>query len=49
MVFFSQNKNTAQKHLKKIGIDDKYYKGKKPTLSKKQYPHSAGWKTWDVK
>jgi len=46
MVFFSKNRESAKKALKKLASEDKYYQGMDVKLAEKQIPHISGWKTW---
>ena len=48
MVFFSKNKKTANKRVRKLAKTEDYYKGKKAVLSEKQIEHTSGWKTWKL-
>jgi len=43
MVFFSKNKQTAQKY-----VEQNIGKGT-PVLAKEQIKHISGWKTWKIK
>ena len=49
MTFFSKNKQTAIKRVRKLAKTDKRYKGKNPVLAEKQISHSSRWKTWKLK
>jgi len=47
MVFFSKNKETALKRLKRLQKEDKFYNRYKTVkLAKKQIPHIDKYKTW---
>jgi len=48
-MFFSKNKQTATAKLKELSKTEKFFRGKKPHLSKIQIKHVDKWKTWEEK
>jgi len=48
MVFFSRNRKTAIRLIKRVSKEDDYFKDKTVRLARKQIEHKSKWKTWKI-